>query len=253
MKKYQLSNRFPKLILRLSLLFAILVIGGGGIFSEENSNPSFMLDLAVSHDNGILIKGKFKDSSVFMPAMFFHENYVFSAKSSRIKYKPESPKIMGPGKSSLPMLAEFLETHNPKISKTEAWKIANIYIQEANKEGVNYDVAFSQMCLETGFLRYGGNVKPQQNNFCGLGVITNGLEGLYFPTARIGIRAHIQHLKAYATTARFENPIVDTRLRFVKRGSITTIDDLNGKWASDKHYSHKIRSLMHRLYEEKHD
>lgn len=251
MKKCQLSNRFSKFILRLSLLFAILVMGGGGIFSEENSDPSFMLDLAVSHDNGFLIKGKFKDSSVFMPAIFYHEHYVFSERTTRIKYKPKSPKIMSTGKSSLPMLAEFLETHNPKISKTEARKIANIYIQEANKEGVNYDVAFSQMCLETGFLRYGGNVKPQQNNFCGLGVITNGLSGLSFPSVRIGIRAHIQHLKAYASTSRLKNPVVDTRLRFVKRGTIKTIDDLNGKWASDKHYSRKIRSLMNRLYEEK--
>ncbi len=251
MKKSPVNSRFPKLILRFSILFAILGMSSGGIFSEESSDASLTLHPAVSHDNTFLIKVKFKDFSVFMPAMFYHEHYVFHAKPSRIKYQPKAPKIMGTGKSSLPMLVEFLETNNSKISKTEAQKIANIYIQESNKEGVNYDVAFSQMCLETGFLRYGGDVRPQQNNFCGLGVTNKGLRGLSFPSVRIGIRAHIQHLKAYASTARLKNPVVDTRLRFVKRGTIKTIDGLNGKWASDKHYSRKIRSLMNRLYEEK--
>ena len=37
------------------------------------------------------------------------------------------------------------------------------------RKGSNSDVAFAQMCLETGFLRFGGLVTMDMNNFCGLG------------------------------------------------------------------------------------
>lgn len=197
------------------------------------------------------MKVAFKDFHVFVPTSFYKKDYVFVSKQTQIQLPLKERSIMGTGSSSVKMLVKFLETNNRKISKSKALEIAHIYIQEADKEGVNYDVAFSQMCLETGFLKYGGEVEPQQNNFCGLGVVAKGVHGLSFPSIRIGIRAHIQHLKAYATKAHMKNPIVDKRLKFVKRGSIKTISQLSGRWASDKNYSRKIYSLLRRLYQEK--
>ncbi|MBE0650377.1 MAG: glucosaminidase domain-containing protein [Bacteroidales bacterium] len=250
MKKIPVSSRFSKLFLRFSLLFALLVIGGGGIFSEENNIPSHLWYPSNNFYKTYFTKLRF-NSGAFVPKMLYTEGYGSSVKHPMLKLTVKEPGIMGTGKSSRSMLTEFLEKNNPGISVKKAREIVSIYIQEADKEGVNYDVAFSQMCLETGFLRYGGSVKPQQNNFCGLGVSSNDSHGLSFPSIRIGIRAHIQHLKAYATTARIKNPIVDSRLRFVKRGSVKTIGELSGKWASDKHYSTKILSLMTRLYAER--
>jgi hypothetical protein len=251
MKKRPVNSRFPKLFLRFSLLFAILMIGGRGIFSEESNTPFTLLNPTLHHSETYVIRFRFKDFCVFVPTVFYNKSYGFPSAPVAPKLTVKEPAIMGTGKSSLTTLAKFLETHNPGISNNRAREIAHIYIQESDKEGVNYDVAFSQMCLETGFLKYGGSVKPQQNNFCGLGVASDGSHGLSFPSVRVGIRAHIQHLKAYATKASLKNPIVDTRFRFVKRGSIKTIDQLSGKWASDKYYSRKILSLMNRLYEEK--
>ena len=52
--------------------------------------------------------------------------------------------------------------------------------------------------VETGWLRFGGNVKPEQYNFCGLGSTAQDDPGESFKDVRTGIRAQVQHLKAYA-------------------------------------------------------
>ncbi len=235
------------LIQRISLILILLILGSGGIFSEENNKPAPTSFSQLYQTHRILIRIQQKDFIVFQPAEYPKQPVVrkFSFKIPIIK----QTSIMGKGRLNAVTLADFLTKNNPKVSFTEAKKIARLYIEESITEGVNYDVAFSQMCLETGFLRYDGQVHSRQNNFCGLGVTGNGTQGLTFPTERIGIRAHIQHLKAYASTAALHNKVVDTRFRFVHRGSIKSINDLTGKWASDKQYGHKIHSLLNRLYQ----
>ncbi|NOY50242.1 MAG: glucosaminidase domain-containing protein [Chlorobi bacterium] len=162
------------------------------------------------------------------------------------KLKP-SGSILKNGVFRLEDMARFLHENNKTISYKRSMGIASIYIEEANKEGINYDVAFSQMCLETGFLNYGGDVDPGQNNFCGLGVTGGGVKGLSFEDERKGIRAHIQHLKAYASTDKLNTELVDERFRFVKRGSAKKVDELTGKWASDKNYGKKINNILRRI------
>lgn len=137
------------------------------------------------------------------------------------------PSIMGKGVVPARGLADFLEKNNPNLTWKKANTIARIYVEEARHEGVNPDVAFSQMCLETGFMKFGGDVQPYQHNFCGLGVAKSGSRGLSFSNMRLGIRAHIQHLKAYASTQKMNYPIVDKRFQFVHRGSVKDIHDLS--------------------------
>jgi hypothetical protein len=162
---------------------------------------------------------------------------------------PESPElILGRGSIDSDKLAEFLLIVNPKIEKPFAKKFAQLYVDEAAMEGVNHDVAFSQMCLETGFLSFGGLVKPDMNNYCGLGAIGPGQEGESFPSPQIGIRAQIQHLKAYATEEPLKQPIVDPRYRWVRYGSAPTIYELAGAWAVDKDYGKKIKNILDNLY-----
>ncbi|PLX10186.1 MAG: glucosaminidase [Marinilabiliales bacterium] len=158
-----------------------------------------------------------------------------------------SVKIAQDGRFSIDVMAYYLHNNNPQISLIKSKEIARIYYEESKIEGINHDVAFSQMCLETGFLNFGGDVQPHQNNFCGLGVTGNGVKGLSFEDERKGIRAHIQHLKAYATTKAPKNKIIDSRFKFVKRGSAKHVDDLTGKWASDKNYGNKITNILNRI------
>jgi len=157
--------------------------------------------------------------------------------------------IMGKGVIPAVDLSLFLLQNNKQIAPGSVRMLAQYYIEEAAYEGLNHDIAFAQMCLETGFLKYGGLVKPEWNNFCGLGSIGPAQPGLSFPDTRTGVRAHIQHLKAYATNEPLKKDLVDPRYGYVRLGSSPTVDGLSGTWAADKLYSDKIYAILERLYE----
>jgi hypothetical protein len=160
-----------------------------------------------------------------------------------------SDYIMGKGRVSEETLALFVERNNPDADRDFTQALAAYYIEEAAAEGVNHDTAFAQMCLETGFLRYGGLVTPEMNNFCGLGAISPSQPGEIFPNPQTGVRAHIQHLKAYATAEPLKGTLVDPRYKWVRYGSSPTIHGLSGTWAVDKGYSGKISAILRRLYD----
>lgn len=157
-------------------------------------------------------------------------------------------RIMGRGNTSEVQLMMFIKSNNPN-SLTQFPDLPRLYREEAILEGVNYDVAVAQMCLETGFLRFGGPVKPEQNNFAGLGAGRGDGAGASFSTARLGVRAHIQHLKAYASNEPFVQAIVDPRFQFVRRGIAPRVDQLSGRWSADPTYGSKIKSIVRLLYE----
>ena len=156
-------------------------------------------------------------------------------------------QIVGSGTASSELLALFLYHHNATLSVERLLQIANLYIEECRAEGVNHDVAFAQMCLETGYLRYGGLIYEAQYNFAGLGATGKGAKAVSFADVREGIRAHVQHLKAYGSNAPLQQPLVDTRFGMVERGCCPTIFHLSGKWAADKQYGNKLAQLIDQL------
>jgi hypothetical protein len=158
-------------------------------------------------------------------------------------------KILGKGYIPPATLADFLVNANPRMDRRFAEQLAQLYVAEAAIEGINSDVAFSQMCLETGFFRFGNLVTEDMHNYCGLGSLGPGKPGLSFPTPQIGVRAHIQHLKGYATDAGLHQELVDPRYRYIRYGSAPTIYALAGRWASDKEYGKKIAGILTRLYQ----
>lgn len=156
-------------------------------------------------------------------------------------------RIMGDGITSEVQLLRLLRLNSAPLNIYG--DLPTIYREEAAIEGVNYDIAFCQMCLETGFLQFDGDVKPEQNNFGGIGAIGNGIRGDSFSDRRIGIRAQIQHLKAYATTKPLVQPLVDPRFSLIKRGTAPLLGQLSGKWAEDPNYDKKILAILRRLYQ----
>lgn len=124
-----------------------------------------------------------------------------------------------------------------------------LVLDEANAEGVRSEVVFAQAMKETGWLRFGGAVKPGQFNFCGLGAIdSSGGLAASFDSVRTGIRAQVQHLKAYASSEDLVNDCVDPRFSLVKRGSAPRLKDLNGKWAvPGDGYGESIADIMMRV------
>lgn len=167
---------------------------------------------------------------------------------SNVKLPAQIGKIMGSGITTEVQLMMFLRSNNPN-ALTVFSDIAKLYREEATVEGVNYDVAFCQMCLETNFLHFGDEIRPTQNNFGGLAAVGGDTESASFATARIGVRAHVQHLKAYASIEPLVQELVDPRFCFVTRGIAQEVDRLSGRWTADLQYGIKIKALVRRLYE----
>ena len=156
--------------------------------------------------------------------------------------------LLGRGRVEAEKLAAFLLGVNADADGDFVERLARLYVEEAALEGVDHDVAFAQMCLETGFLRYGGLVTYDMNNFCGLGAIGPEKTGERFPTPQMGVRAQIQHLKGYATSDPLNQELVDPRYRYVNHGSAPTIEKLSGSWAADRGYAEKIVDILRRIY-----
>lgn len=121
-----------------------------------------------------------------------------------------------------------------------------ILMQEADAEGVRAEVVFTQAMHETGWLQFGGDVSPEQCNFAGIGA-TGGVPGNSFADVREGLRAQVQHLKAYASTEALNQDRVDPRFNYVNRGCAPTVEELGGKWAVGSGYGEKIVSLIETL------
>lgn len=153
------------------------------------------------------------------------------------------------GRCSADDLTVFFMSQNPKADRAKVKRLAQFYIEEAETEGINSDIAFSQMCLETGFLRFGGLVSEEMNNFCGLGSLGDGKKGESFPSEKTGVLAHVQHLKAYATAKPLVRPPADPRYKYVNpKGKAPTIYGLAGTWAADPNYGKKLENILTRLY-----
>lgn len=157
-------------------------------------------------------------------------------------------RIMGRGNTTEMQLMMFLKANNESALK-QFPDIPKLYREEGMIEGVNYDIAFCQMCFETNFLRFGGDIKPTQNNFASIGAVGGSQEAASFPSARIGVRAHIQQLKAYASTEPIVQEIVAPRFRFIRRGIAPTVEQLSGRWSADLRYGIKIMAVLRRFYE----
>lgn len=177
-------------------------------------------------------------------------------------------KIMGTSQTNVAQMVRYYKTnasgydtfkaryegkYDGSLAKGGASTIeqfAQIFYEEANAEGVKAEVAFTQCMKETGFLKYGGDVLPNQYNFAGIGA-TGAVHGASFKDVRTGIRAQIQHLKAYASTSPLNNACVDPRFNLVTRNTAPYVEWLGIKenpngygWATAKNYGYDIVGMV---------
>jgi len=168
--------------------------------------------------------------------------------------------IMGEGKVSAEAMYLYLITNNKDrglnpIDEDYAKEFVITTIKEADMEGVRYDVAFALMMHETGFLNFGGDVLPVQNNFGGLGATGGGAKGAEFEDMQTGIRGVVQHLKCYASDEELVNECVDTRFADYLRKKAVYVewlgksDNPNGcGWAvPGKGYGGRILSIIENM------
>lgn len=160
-------------------------------------------------------------------------------------------KIMGKTVASVEQMREYVRKANPSVNQS-VLDMVPLYLSEGEAEGVRGDIAFAQSCLETGNFGFSGSVVTlEQNNFCGMGVTSNGIKGNSFETAQLGIRAQVQHLKAYACTEELVNGNVDPRFKYVARGVAPYVEWLGIQenpqgegWAAGAGYGAKIAAIL---------
>lgn len=160
-------------------------------------------------------------------------------------------KIMGNAVATAEQIKAYLKAKNPAVAQS-VFDMVPLYLSEGSAEGVRGDIAFAQSCLETGNFGFSGSaVTLSQNNFCGMGVTSNGMKGNSFDTPQLGVRAQVQHLKAYASTDALKNDCIDPRFRYVTRGCAEYVEWLGQKenpdgkgWAAGAGYGEKILSIL---------
>lgn len=140
----------------------------------------------------------------------------------------EKTAIMGKAQATAQQMALFCRSKNstPQLTSCSLEQLAEMFIEEGEAEGVRGDVAFAQSLHETGYFKFGGIVLPTQNNYAGIGALNGNATGqaASFPDPRTGVRAQIQHLKAYASTEALVNECVDPRFSLVARGVASYVE-----------------------------
>jgi len=166
-----------------------------------------------------------------------------------IKSGPDNPvaACATPGR-----LMAYTRARNDKLdAKFDA--IATEYMRHGEQLGVRWDIAYFQMLIETGNLKFGGDVRPSQNNFAGLGATGDGEHGESFKDVSAGVKAHLEHLLMYSGT-RIENPTAERTRKVQEWGVLTewqktikgpmTFSQLARKWApSTRKYAAEIATV----------
>ena len=138
-------------------------------------------------------------------------------------------------------------------------EFAGIVYDEAVAEGVSPELVFVQSMKETGWLQYGGDVEVDQFNFAGIGAVGGGAAGADFPDVRTGIRAQVQHLRAYADPSASADslayPVVDPRFSYVRKGAAPVVEYLGIQenpnhtgWAAARGYGYDLVSMLNAYF-----
>lgn len=250
--------------LALLLVLTLGLAGARGVFADKTDTASaktaVQTDAKASDENGKAgeeaksASGKASDDS--------------QQKSAGKKAEAEETiadgqyPIMGESAVTVEEMVAYFESSGKaypaeELSKGGADSIetfCQMYYDEATAEGVRPEVAFAQTMKETGFLQYGGDAQIEQFNFAGIGTTGGGVPGNSYPDVRTGIRAQIQHLKAYATADALTQECVDDRYEYVKKGAAPYVEWLGQQenpeglgWATGENYGYDIVDMIENM------
>ena len=162
--------------------------------------------------------------------------------------------VMGRSRVTAAQLAAWFRSKGKTSKATVSIDVlAGHFISEGAEEGVAGDLAFAQSIVETGYFNFSSRVLPSYNNFSGLGAVDGGTGAARFSTAELGVRAQIQHLRAYAdptvTIAKLAHPVIDPRFTLVApKGKAANWNQFgNGNWATDPGYAAKVLGIYQQI------
>ncbi len=165
--------------------------------------------------------------------------------------------VMGRATSTPAQMAGWFAStgHRPRLD-VGVLDLATMFVEEGAREGVRGDIAFAQSIVETGYFGFSASVPPETHNYSGIGATGGGVRGAPFPDARTGVRAQVQHLRAYADptvrSARdLHAPLVDPRFGYVVPNARTAPcweHFGSGVWAEDPTgYGAKVLAVNQRI------
>ena len=179
-------------------------------------------DLGTPNEAGIYRHKDVDDDPTACPDALDVERIVAMANAILTPVAPHDPPVAHP----------VLATVAPAVDVVHEW--ARVYKHEAQLAGVDPAFALAQALHETGRFAFGGEVKAEWNNPCGLRD-TGGTGYATFSSKRGGVVAHLQHLLMYFTPAHVDYCLPGAELldprHFGHRGYPNDAHQLDGHWA----------------------
>lgn len=181
---------------------------------------------------------------------------VYGVFSDTVSTNPSDYRIMGSSGVTAAQMTAMYQASGKKYPASvykgkgaaDIQTFCQIVYEECAMEGIRPEVLFAQICHETAYLQFGGQVKAEQCNFGGLGATDDGVAGGTFADVRTGIRTQVQHMKAYASTDPLKQPCIDSRFAYINRGKAEYVQQLgNGNWATDPSYAVKIMNYIDKI------
>ena len=147
------------------------------------------------------------------------------------------------------LLRPFIARGSSQIER--ARRLANIYIQWGQAFNIRADIAWAQMCHETGCLDFTGVAKPDWNNFGGIGITGPGAM-VTFASEELGVIAHYAHLAWYVYPGdinEYCNRNYDPRHIGAHRfNRDSSLNSLNSRWAPAADYVNKIIYFANQIW-----
>lgn len=152
---------------------------------------------------------------------------IFTGLKSEKDYQRDTSykvSILGDSLSTVEELENYVHRMNP-----DAPYLAKLYVNIGKEEGIRGDIAFTQALIETDYLN-SSVYNSKAYNYISLRSPNSNDNIAEFKDPSEGIRAHIQHLKAYASTEGINTRLVDPIFHLVPRGSVANWEDLDNQW-----------------------
>ena len=149
-----------------------------------------------------------------------------------------SVSILGDPVLTAPQLVSWFASQSVRAGVDE---LAELFISEGRDLGVRGDIAFIQAVLETGGFQFTGS-----HNYAGVGHCDSCPRGYAFASAREGVRAQLQLLRAYADPDVTADDLPGGAVAPINvsslgvRGCCASWWGLSGVWASALHYGGTI-------------
>ncbi len=175
-------------------------------------------------------------------AVMLYRAIQYKARNSHDMFITKTP-LIGPSKISVDQAKRWAANcgaHQRFID------IADIYWKYGELTGIRPEILYAQAAKETGYGKYTGQVKPEQNNWAGIKiknpVADRPEDHETFATPDDGVRAHFNHVSAYVGIAPIGTPhdryyVLNT---MSWKGTVVYTEELGGKWAPDITYGYNI-------------